>query len=126
MVKQIASYTEFSHKFAQKVPKNLGHQTAVFHNRSQVQSVSKTFKKCYHQNQKNQIQKREMHIASRLNIDAKDITTTYVVDPNRTELNDNEKRLKYHGPMDDLFEAINIASNGDTKKRNTHCFQTEY
>eukprot|EP01083_Nonionella_stella_P207110 752682_1 len=76
----------------------VGHITS-FDNMSQIQAVSKTFKKCYHQNQKNQIQKREMHIASRLNIDAKDITTTYVVDPNRTELNDNEKRLKYHGQI---------------------------
>eukprot|EP01083_Nonionella_stella_P172423 591704_1 len=91
----------------------IGHITS-FHNMSQTQSVSKTFKKCYHQNKQKQIQKREMHIASKLNR-ILDTTTTYVVDPNRTELNDNEKRLKYHGPMHDLLDVIiNTASNGDT------------
>eukprot|EP01083_Nonionella_stella_P100242 282427_1 len=91
----------------------IGHITS-FYNMSQLQAVSKTFNKCYHQNKKREIQQREKRIASKLNIDHNPTATTYIVDANRTQLNENEKRMKYHGPMHGLLETINIASNGDT------------
>eukprot|EP01083_Nonionella_stella_P312958 1121224_1 len=77
-------------------------------------AVSKTFNKCYQQSQKREIKKREKYIASKLNIDDKNTATTYVVDPIRTKLNENEQRLKYHGPWHDLSQVIEVASNGDT------------
>eukprot|EP01083_Nonionella_stella_P064118 166844_1 len=92
----------------------IGHITS-FYNMLQVKAVSKTFNKCYHQNEKREIQEREKRIASKLNIDGNSTTTTYIVDSTRTELSQNEKRLKYHGPMHDLLDVIiNTASNGDT------------
>eukprot|EP01083_Nonionella_stella_P100240 282425_1 len=91
----------------------IGHITS-FYNMLQVKAVSKTFNKCYHQNKKREIQQREKRIASKLNIDHNPTATTYIVDANRTQLNENEKRMKYHGPMHGLLETINIASNGDT------------
>eukprot|EP01083_Nonionella_stella_P280278 953446_1 len=83
----------------------IGHITS-FHNMSQIKSVSRTFNKCYQQNRKREIQKREKHIAS--------TTRTHVVDSTRTELNENENRLKYNGPFRDLFDAVQIANDGDT------------
>eukprot|EP01083_Nonionella_stella_P129131 391596_1 len=91
----------------------IGHITS-FYNMSQVQAVSKTFNACYQQNKKTEIQEREKHIASKLKSNDNCITTTYVVDPTRTELNANEIRLKYNGPMHDLLDAINVANDGDT------------
>eukprot|EP01083_Nonionella_stella_P048527 129651_1 len=91
----------------------IGHITS-FQNMSQIKCVSRTFNKCYQQNRKREIQKREKHIASTLHNDDNRTTTTHVVDPTRTELNDNEKRLKYNGPLNDLSNAVKMANDGDT------------
>eukprot|EP01083_Nonionella_stella_P070615 189049_1 len=76
-----------------------------FYNMSRIQSVSQSFNKCYQQNKKREIHQREMVIAD--TIQSKDgHSRTLIVDPTRTELNENEMRLKYVGPLRDLPLAL--------------------
>eukprot|EP01083_Nonionella_stella_P163322 537224_1 len=110
--------SESSHVFCSAVsienilPMDIIRHIASFHNMSRIASVSKTFNQCYLQNQKKEIQNRETYIASKIRITGHPITT-FIVDPSRTKLSENEMKLQYKGPMNDLADAIAVANDGD-------------
>eukprot|EP01083_Nonionella_stella_P011271 32036_1 len=94
------------------LPMDIIGRITSFYNVSHVQSVSKTFQKCYQQNEAIEMKQKEKEIISKLQIN--DNHATYVVDRTRNELRDDEIELHYKGPIHDISDAIALATDGDT------------
>eukprot|EP01083_Nonionella_stella_P138179 420499_1 len=111
---------ETSHLFCSSLPMErifptdiIAHITS-FYNMSEIRLVSTTFNKCYESNKKQEWKPRETQIISKIQTDTNTNRTTWVVDPTRKELNQNEIQLNYSGPIRDVVTAIQNANHGDT------------
>eukprot|EP01084_Bolivina_argentea_P085858 155185_1 len=95
------------------LPLDIIQHITSFNNLRNIKSVSKTFNKCYEKNKNIKSQQIEKEFLCKMNMNKNENNNTWIVDKNRTKLNEKEIKSKYKGPINNLSDAINNTNSGD-------------